>query len=493
MTLPTHLTNMREIMAGFPALDSHSPGNDINSDDIFYPQSHAAALDPDRSLVIGNRGMGKSFWASALVNDATRCEISKAFPKEWRGRGQVNVAFGFADAEGAGGVSRDELIKHHNDGFTAEMIWRAVILGRVAAVTGQAVPQDLSKRLTWVRDEPAAVRDLLRAADQALISQPGRLVFVFDQLEQLSDDFDVRRNLTQGILRLALAFKSYRGLRVKIFMRPDHFADRGLFEFPDASKISGEAVTLDWRPLDLYGLLFARLRQKDCESFEAVFTGAGISTEPVSRSGLPQALLADEAAQRAVFNRLAGEYMGSQRRGRPYAWLVLHLADARNQVSPRTFLRALRFAADHEPLPDTTAINHHGLHDGVRKASANRVDDLKEDYPWVQGAFEALKGLLVPCTPAEVIERWRRSEIISKLERETPRAKTPAWLAEPRTREDDTKALEELLSAMAEIGVIERRQTTGKIDVPDIFRLPFDIRRKGGVTPQQRRQVRSVQ
>lgn len=207
-----------------------------------------------------------------------------------------------------------------------------------------------------------------------------------------------------------------------------------------------------------------------------------------SRTRLPRSLVADETAQHKVFDRIAGEYMGAVRRGIPYTWLMTHLADARNQVSPRTFLRALKFAAEHDPPPDDTAINHHGIAEGVRRASENRVIDLKEDYPWVPPALDALKGILVPCDPQGMLGRWRERGIIGKLKEQTPPAKTPAWLA--AARGDDDSSLEALLSAMANIGVIERRVTTGKVDVPDIFRLPADIRRKGGVTPQQRRQVR---
>jgi hypothetical protein len=54
----------------------------------------------------------------------------------------------------------------------------------------------------------------------------------------------------------------------------------------------------------------------------------------------------DEEQQHRVFDLIAGDAMGARKRGLPYTWLVSHLADARNQVSPRTFLRALKFAAE---------------------------------------------------------------------------------------------------------------------------------------------------
>jgi len=363
-------------------------------------------------------------------------------------------------------------------------------LPHIADLTGQSVPSDHMTRLRWVRDNPTAVRDIMRTADEILAQREGRLVFVFDQLEQLSNDLERRRDLIQGILRLTLAYKSYRNFRMKIFMRPDQRADARIFQFPDSSKISGEAVSLDWRPTDLYGLLYARLRAKSPSSFDAVADTVTIDMSGIDPwTRLPRALIEDERAQHAMFDRLAGQYMGTnRRRGLTYTWLILHLADARNQVSPRTFLRALKFAADNSPSPIETAIDYRGIHQGVNEAAKNRVEDLKEDYPWVPPALKKLTGLLVPCEVEQMLTRWREPAFIDNLRSITPPSKTPEWLAQ--TNPDRPNLLLDLMAAMATVGVIELRLTTKKVDVPDIFRLPDDIRRMGGVTPQQRRKVR---
>lgn len=486
MTLADHLSHIRKAMAEFDALEAHAPGEEIDPAEIYFPRSHAAALDPDRPLVVGNRGMGKSFWASALVQEPARKKIAEAFPEARLGRGEIRVKFGFSGSEGVLGVSRDEIDRYLTEGLSSEMFWRAVTLPAIAEVVGRTIPEKLPERLAWVREEPADVRDLIRAADHQLFSNSGRLVFVFDQLELLSDDFDRRRERTQGILRLALAYKNYRSLRIKIFMRPDQSDDDRLWQFPDASKISGDRVDLDWRGPDLYGLLFMRLHRACGEDFDAVLGDSGVDTTTIDqRVELPRPLIGDEAVQRDVFEHIAGVYMGYKTVGRPYSWLVLHLADAYNQVSPRTFLRALKYAALHDPEPAKTAIDHNGIREGVRQASKNRVDDLKEDYPWVPSALSALDGLLVPCLPADMEQLWRQNGVISAMKQATPRDKMPAWLAAATN-----DASLSLLAALVSIGVVERRVTTGKIDVPDIFRLPANIRRKGGVTPQQRRQIR---
>jgi len=485
------LTALREVMTAFPALEAHTPIQEIAPDDIYFPRAHAAALNLDRSLVIGNRGMGKSYWAKALVGRDTRARIAAALPGSRLAEGQVEIEYGFAEGEGNVGVSRDALQPLLASGASAESIWRAVTLREIAKQANRNISPSLSERLHWVMNDPEAVRDLLRSADHALTNRQCRLVFVFDQLEQLSDDIEGRRQLIQGVLRLALAYKSYRNLRLKIFMRPDQAADDRIFQFPDSSKISGERVDLDWRAIDLYGLLYARLRAGAQDAFDRVATRAAIDQRQLdSLTYLPRALVEDADMQHAFFDLLAGKYMGTNpRRGFTYTWLTLHLADARNQVSPRTFLRAIKYAADHQPSPNDTVIDYKGIHAGVDYAAKNRVDDLKEDYPWVPPALHRLTGLSVPCDPHQLIERWHTpSSILSELKEATPGDKMPEWLAS--SRPDELAAHWALLSAMATVGVIEVRRSTSKVDIPDIFRLPDDIRRRGGVTPQQRRNAR---
>ena len=493
MTPPATLSALRAAMADFPPLEAHTAARPIELSEIYYPRAHAAALDPERSLVIGNRGMGKSFWANALVNPSTRSQIAIQFPESRLGLGPIDIEYGFAEGEGNVGVSRDELKVAADAGASVEAIWRAVTLPSIARLSRKHVPDSLSDRLKWIETNPGDVRDVLRGADHALTAKSGRLVFVFDQLEQLSDDVERRSSLIQGVLRLALAYKSYRNIRLKIFMRPDQRADARLFQFPDASKISGEAVELDWRPEDLYGLLYTRLRQAAPGEFttlvDEIWQSDVSPAVPAAEIEKLKALRQSAVVQRHVFDRLAGPYMGTnRRRGLTYSWLVLHLADSRNQVSPRTFLRAIKFAAERQPAPTDTAIDYRGIYHGVNKAAENRVDDLKEDYPWVPPALEQLKGLLVPCDPEEMMARWRDPSVLQRLRNATPPSKMPGWLSEA---DDDMNAAPgHLLAAMATIGVVERRETTGKVDVPDIFRLPDDIRRKGGVTPQQRRTAR---
>ncbi len=76
-------------------------------EDIYAPETHAAALDPATPIVVGSRGTGKSFWAGVLGQKTTRETAAKAYPH--LGLKNVQVAFGFTGVAGPEGVGIDAL------------------------------------------------------------------------------------------------------------------------------------------------------------------------------------------------------------------------------------------------------------------------------------------------------------------------------------------------------------------------------------------------
>lgn len=189
------------------------------------------------------------------------------------------------------------------------------------------------------------------------------------------------------------------------------------------------------------------------------------------------------AEQETVITRLAGPFMGrDKKRGRVYTWVPLHLGDAANACSPRTFLSAWRSAADHSPPPSGLVVDHHGLIDGVRHASRARMEELREDFPWIDLALAPLQRQFVPIPRDELFALWETHDVITKI-REG--ARTESWLApiDVFIRPDPAS----LLRTMTRIGVMEER-ANGKINVPDIFRVGANILRKGGVAVPRRQQ-----
>lgn len=198
---------------------------------------------------------------------------------------------------------------------------------------------------------------------------------------------------------------------------------------------------------------------------------------------LPSILKEDSDAQSRLFEIVAGRYMGSDhRRGHTYSWLINHLMDANQEVSPRSFLGALQIAASALPAPARLVVDPAGIRAGVQGASRVRVDQLKEDHQWIGLALGPLAEQRVPCDARDFIARWRDAATIAHIREDIQRQ---SYLG-PIELEDRKSAPEEaLIDSLIRLGILERRQD-GRINMPDIYRVAAKIYRKGGVPVRSR-------
>lgn len=186
-------------------------------------------------------------------------------------------------------------------------------------------------------------------------------------------------------------------------------------------------------------------------------------------------VVTDPIKQREVFSIIAGEYMGSDhRRGRTYTWIIDHLADAFHETTPRSFLVTPQRAATARIQPASTVIDHHGIREGVQSASAIRVDQLSEDYPWISRVLTDLAGLEVPCIPSSFVKRWAEKQTVLGIHDLSTDLPGPVELQKSHADREEL-----LLESLVNIGVVEYR-SEAKINMPDIFRVAAKIKRRGG-------------
>lgn len=473
------LSAIRTAIAEFDPSPRVEPNETISVERAFLPEGHRGVLDLRRQLVVGNRGMGKSFWTHALLSPDLRSRLAQVYGHRLLTT-DVVIGFNGSDRVSPTAPTVDEVINLLERGIEPELIWRAVLV-RIAS---KHVPHGASEALDGViaglRTDPTRYSTVLSAADDELTSKGSTLLVVFDALDRLGRDWESIRKLTRALLALAVGLQSFRAIRAKIFMRVDQFSDQDLFRFPDSSKIRNDHVNLIWRPTELYGLLLFELLRSD------------LSREPIqilakslqASTALPLAGVKsweDSDAQERLVNGIAGEFMGSnKKRGRVYTWVPLHLSDAAHTCSPRTFLIAWKKAAEHHPAPVGRAVDHLGLLDGVRSASTSRLLELYEDYPWIEPALAALRRQFVPMEREQLYDIWRNQKVVETIRKKA--ASEPRYTPVKFLGGDEPSAL---LSSMRDVAVMEER-ANGKINVPDIFRVEAEILRKGGVAVPKR-------
>jgi hypothetical protein len=235
---------IRNGLTDLPRASRHEPGAMVDPNAVYTPGIHRGAVDPEHPLVIGNRGAGKSFWSHALLNQDVRLRLAHTYrPPALR---TADVVIGFNGAERVDPVapSPDVIEDAIGRGVPPDLIWRAVLARALASYAGREIPKRFSEALAWVQADVERYQELITHADETLGTRRRTLVVVFDALDRLPGGWQQIRQLTRALMQRTLAIKSFRSIRIKVFMRPDQFADRSLFGFPDGSKIVNDHVAL---------------------------------------------------------------------------------------------------------------------------------------------------------------------------------------------------------------------------------------------------------
>ena len=483
MTATIGVDEARAALAALPKETSYgetpAPGH------VYLPRSHLKALDLDSLLVTGMRGAGKTFWWSALQDAGVRRLI------RWSGvrRGlseDTEVRIGFGVRPNPNGYPSKDVLRQMLDvGIEPRTIWRTVQAWQLAADDHPFRQEDSwLARAEYVDNAPEVIEHLFQEYDSACDERDVDVLLLFDALDRCADDWKQMYRLIRGLLQTALDMRPYRRLRVKVFLRADQVEEAEIGDFPDASKVLSSAVELNWPRQELYGLLWHLLANGEYGQHFRAFLGYDEwpSTEVDGQRvfSVPRQLVVREDAQRRKFHFIAGEWMGrGPKRGFPYTWVPNHLGDTEGRVSPRSFLAALRSAAEDtadQPSEYPHALHYDSIKRGVQDASRTRVREIQEDYPWVHRVLEPLAGMVVPCAFDDIAQCWQNGNVLDRLaeEVEQDRVKLP-----PRHMDQGWNGVRKDLESLS----VFLRMRDGRVNIPDVFRVGYGLGRRGGVKP----------
>lgn len=485
-------TLLRGLIGDALPTDTSLHGTVPSPQHVYLPASHMKALRPEATLVVGQRGAGKSFWWAALQNPQIRVLVSKLAPGVGVSE-QTTVAQGFGETPNPDMYpDRDTLSSLLRQNVEPRLIWKTVMFFHVC---GQEMPiakkQRWVDRVAWVRDNPETVASLLFDYDKQLDDEKRWFVVLFDALDRSAGTWQHMYELIRGLLEVALEFRPYRRIRMKCFLRTDQLDETRVANFADASKVLASTVELSWPAADLYGLLWQYLGNSahpGAELFRkmaAMYLGSAWNLVRLGDEHTHFRLyqtIQDDEDRRQLLHAITGPWMGrDRRRGFPYTWIPGRLSDAHGNTSPRVFLAALRHAAEDTAeryASHEKALHYESIKRGVQAASSIRVAELKEDYPWVNFLMEPLRGSVVPCAFDEIRHRWDEAQAIAELQL---RADTEQYLlpAHLDSFPDDAIGARRDLE---HLGIFYRLRD-GRINVPDVFRVGYGLGRRGGVRP----------
>ena len=469
----------REALAALPAGTSY--GEKPEPANVYLPPSHVKALAPDAMLVTGMRGAGKTFWWKALQDSRVLALLAGQAGPGLGATTEVRTGFGVPAAPDKY-PGKEHLRQLLEKGVEPWTFWRAIVAWQLAEGHPLRDRSSWRGRISYVEDHPEEIDRLFQRRDSEFERTGRSFLILFDALDRCADDWKAMYRMIRGLLQTALDLRSYRRLRVKIFLRDDQADPTRIADFPDASKVLASSVELTWPRRELYGLLWNYLangsRGEEIRAFLRSDEWAPAPTGGRTLFFVPRHLVFREEDQRRMFHHIAGKWMGAgPKRGFPYTWIPNHLSDTRGRVSPRSFLAALRRAADDtgERHPDhDRALHFESIHRGVAEASKIRVAELQEDYPWVDRLLGPLNGLAVPCRFGDISERWK-GDVLDGLTQQVRRQeiKLPPHLGD---------GLEGVRRDLESLGVFYRMHDE-RVNIPDIFRVAYRVGRRGGVKP----------
>ena len=211
---------VREALLALPEGASH--GVAPSPFHVYLPPSHVKALNPDVQVVTGMRGAGKTFLverAAGRGGAATGGPVRQVAAVEREHRG----THGLRSRAVAARVPGADRLRQLMADFEPKSVWRTVPAWQFTR--GQEHPlrecDSWAARTRYVAENLDAVDRLFRERDAEFDWKGVYFLVLFDALDRCADDWKEMYRAIRGLLQAALDLRSYRRLRVKIFLRSD--------------------------------------------------------------------------------------------------------------------------------------------------------------------------------------------------------------------------------------------------------------------------------
>lgn len=437
--------------------------------------NHTLALRPEIVVVRGGRGAGKSALFQLIKEVGS--DVTKLFADARIPHAEWIDAFSDTSTAHPTVMALDELANKQPSDSALRAFWLAHLLTQLSRGRQMPLPDGFTELVVahaneperwigWAQANVAAVSSAIDGIERSLESQT--VFATYDHLDRLGQhDREVRARYVATLLSLWLSLSNrYRRIRSKIFLRDDLF-DAAERAFADASKLRARSVSLEWTVEDLFRAAVRHLAvgADDQADTMRAWLREIPQLELQQHSGfglLPGPM--PEPRQKAFAKALAGELMGSgAKKGFTYRWIPNRLQDAKKRIVPRSMLNLLGLAAvaaKKKPLNSgKRLILPADLAGALSDVSKRRANEVEQEYPIVL-RLQNLSNEVVLLQRTLVVER-----LAIRVPKEPPGLSTNG---------------EVVLDELVDLGVLSIRDN-GKIDVPDIFRYGFGIKRKGGV------------
>jgi MinD-like ATPase involved in chromosome partitioning or flagellar assembly len=288
----------------------------------------------------------------------------------------------------------------------------------------QAAFNDISRGDGWPTERTQALIGMARDNKLNLLAMDA-LYLINEQLKKngrifwfLYDDLDedflekgrVREVALTGLFRLVQASDARRllSIRFKIFLREDIW---NRLTFDNKSHFNGRDIILQWTRVDFLRLALRQAQQsKEFKDLLDHITPIA-SIDQADEESLEQALQLLWGSRRE--QNLKSKYVSR--------WVYDRLTDSTSTTFPRSLNILLTAAKEYElknyRLPPAFAdrlLMPKSLNEGLLKASAQRCNEIREEYPQLRSFFDSLVNVEMLLSEEVLQELWQKtaSEIL---------------------------------------------------------------------------------
>lgn len=457
----------------------------------FHPVAeHVRAFDPNVILVIGPRGSGKSELFRAVIElgllpAIQRClpevKLPSTAPDKMKWIAGYPIGSGFPDR-----LSLERFLQEQTSNPDVPLeIWFAYL---IRVLWNDLTPEDQKDLSALQVPLGGKVEEIYRAfhslINEALLSldsldsrllKEDKYIFVgYDELDTWgAKNWEILSVAVRGLVAFWATYtRRWKRIRAKIFLRTDLFQKYATEGGPDLAKIAANRVELVWNDKNLNSMLLKRIVNSSDGLCEYVNTARSkiVFKKDDDLGYIPKLARSDDI--KPFIRRMAGEFMGANiNKGHTHRWLLNHIRDGRGQALPRPLVRLIEVAADLQRNSPRTVnwpklIDHISLRRAVDKVSEEHVKHSLDEWPWLDGLKNRLKGHQVP------LEHRELEDLLERSWKDTWGQSADIYPPEERPRE--------FIEYLVEVGIF-RARTGGRIDVPDLFLAGLGLKRKGGV------------
>ena len=456
----------------------------------FYPVAeHLRAFSPDVTLILGERGSGKSELFRAVMtfgllpNSAKHVPSVRLPPLEPEKTGWLAaypVGPHFPDSVGL----HLYLKQKNTNPRAAEQLWFAYLVRRLRPKLDANANTSLARLFEPQGGDATAVMEAFEATgespllaldrlDEELMAKDQWLFVGYDELDTLADyDWQTMGIAISGLVSFWASYsRRWKRLRAKIFMRTDLFRRNSGSLSADLPKLASNRVEISWSDRNLYAMLTKRIANSSldlknyCENSRLKFK----PHDPVL-GWIPEIATVEDV--RPLVQRMIGPYMGAnQNKGLTFNWLLDHIRDGQDKAYPRALVRLIEQAAINEIESPKAAYSRILDPTSIRRA-IDHVSELQvtqaisNEWPWLDGVRDRIKPEIVPMSR-------------QKLENLLNKNWTDTW-NRSRSIRPPAEDARTFVNYLVELGILRQRGDS-RLDAPDLYQSGLGLRRKGGV------------